>query len=77
MALRGFSALRLDRLGGGAPDRLYGGRGFLLLVELKTGKRKRRPNQIAWAQLWHGPPVYEWHTPEDAQATLRALGVSV
>ena len=77
MAQVGFSALELDSLGGGAPDRLYGGRGLLILSELKTGKKKRQPTQVAWAQKWHGPPVYVWRTPEDARATLLALGLNV
>jgi hypothetical protein len=75
MELRGFSKLALDSLGKGAPDRLYGGRGHLLLVELKTGRKKPKPNQVAWAQAWRGPPVYLWRTPDDAQATLLRLGV--
>jgi len=76
MALRGFSRLRLDRLGMGAPDRLYGGHRLLLLVELKTGDRKRTPKQLKWAQLWRGPEVYVWRTPEDAQKALRVLGLT-
>jgi hypothetical protein len=77
MAVRGFSALKLDAVGGGCPDRLYGGRGLLLLVELKTGKGKLRRSQVEFAQLWHGPPVYVWRTPEDARETLAGLGLRV
>jgi hypothetical protein len=77
MAVHGFSALQLDAVGGGCPDRLYGGRGRLLLVELKTGKRKLRASQLEFAQLWHGPPIYVWRTPEDARETLLGLGCNV
>ena len=77
MAVRGVSALKLDAVGGGCPDRLYGGRGLLLLVELKSRKGKLRAKQIEFAQKWHGPPVYVWRTPEDALATLLGLGCNV
>lgn len=77
MAVRGFSALKLDAVGGGCPDRLYGGRGHLLLVELKSAKGKLRQSQIEFAQRWHGPPVYVWRTPQDAHETLFLLGLRV
>jgi len=69
----GWTVLDTHRVGGGAPDLFVAKRGVTIAVEAKTGKRKRRDNQIAWANDWNG--LYLWGSDplvllEQAEAML-------
>ena len=67
----GASIMKLDSLGDGWPDRCYGIRRLNILVEIKTGKRKLKPEQVAVAQLWRGDTIHKWSTPLEAAQGLR------
>ena len=55
----------------GGPDAVVGASGGrLALIEVKTGKGKLRPGQIAWAASWRGPAPVLLRTPEEALAWL-------
>lgn len=71
----GWSVLDLKSLGGGAPDLLVAKHGVSIVLELKSGSKKRRDNQIEWAQQWRGE--YLWgnnplYLLEQAEAILEA-----
>jgi hypothetical protein len=73
MVAHGASVWKLDAVGGGWPDRVYGIRGTNVMVELKnpSGKNKVSKEQMDRALHWRGSPIHVWRTTEDAARTLR------
>lgn len=56
----------------GLPDLLVGFRGVNYLLEVKTGRRKLRPGQVAWRERWQGQAVAVVRSVEDALAAVGA-----
>jgi hypothetical protein len=50
----GWSVCDTHALGEDAPDLFVAKRGRTIAVEVKTGKKKRKPHQVAWANNWNG-----------------------
>ena len=55
-----------------APDLIIGFRGATTLAEVKTGRRKLKPGQVAFAATWRGGPLVTLRTVDDALALLSA-----
>lgn len=54
----GWSVMDSHRIGGGVPDLFVAKRGVTIAIECKTGKEKRRDNQVVWESKWNG--LYLW-----------------
>lgn len=57
----------------GAPDALVGLHGASVLVELKVGRAKLRPSQIAFQVAWRGCPICVVRTVDELLSMRRFL----
>lgn len=67
----GASVLDLADVGHGCPDLLvgYAGRDWLILMEIKTPTGKLTPDEVLFAQTWHGH-VYVVRSIDEALAVI-------
>lgn len=56
----------------GFPDLVLARDGEVIMAELKVGRAKRRPDQMAWAEAI-GPDLYQLWTDRDLDAIMRRL----
>jgi len=68
----GAAVLPLHMVGHGAPDALVARAGDMVLLEIKAGKGKLTPEQVAFHAAWPGRIVVVRTVSE----ALRAVGVS-
>jgi len=50
----GWSVCDVHALGEEAPDLFVAKSSITIAIECKTGNRKRKPHQVAWADNWRG-----------------------
>jgi hypothetical protein len=53
------------------PDLLVGMRGRTVVLEVKTGRAKLKPGQVAWASQWQGEKPIVVRSVDDALALVR------
>ena len=70
----GATVLDLSGQGGNVPDIAVGFRGTTYLAEIKSGKKKLRPGQVALKLWWRGSKVYVLRDELDCMAMLYKQG---